>query len=182
MNQLTLSLARRLAAGLLGLTMASGLAMAQGVDNPLEGIEPTRTVSLDDGTEAYVYEATVIQAVGNRVTVRFADGGRHTYNVPSNFRFNIDGRMVPTRQLQRDDQLRVYAKFHPEADHEIVEVDESGAAPVVMASAVAEPTADPEPTAAMLPSTASPLPFIGLFGLFCTALGGLGLAIRRRFA
>mgnify|MGYP001813601551 FL=1 len=176
MRASTLSFARRLAACLIGLTLVSGATLAQVSENVVFPGKPDRVVDLGEGREIHVYDATVLRAAGNRLTVRFTHGETYTYDVPSDFRFKIDGRNVRTRDLNRGDTVTAYVTVHETAHHAIHHVDESGPAPVVIS------TATPEPVADMLPSTASPLPLIGLLGALFTALGGLGFAIRRRLA
>ena len=175
MKRALMQLTRAGAAVLVGLTLVSGVAMAQTGSNVVFPAEPDRTITLENGREVHVYNATVLNARGNRLTVRFDNGERFSYTVPADYRFNIDGRMVRTRDLRRGDSLTAYVTVHQTAHHEIHHIDESGPTPVVVASAVAEP-------ADMLPATASPLPLIGLLGALFAGLGGLGLAIRRRFA
>lgn len=168
-------IARGLAVAFAGLVLASGSALAQGVpqDTPFPSV-PDEVIDLGNDRKINVYKATVVSARGNRLTVRFDHGERFTYDVPPDFRFDIDGRKVRTRDLNRGDRVSAYVTVHDNADHEIHHVEEAAGATTVIASSTPEPVAD------SLPSTASPLPLIGLLGALSLGLGGLGFAVRRR--
>ena len=166
----------KLGACLLGLSLASGAALAQMPQNLVFPAEPDRTIDLGNDREIHVYNATVLRASGNRLTVRYDHGERYTYNVPPSYRFEMDGRKVHTRDLNRGDKLTAYVTVHNTSHHAIHHIEESGGSVSVLN------TITPEPVADMLPATASPLPLIGLLGAISLGLGGLGLAIRRRLA
>ena len=161
---------------LLGLSLASGAALAQTSQQDYFPFEPDRTIELGDDREINVYSATVVSARGNRLTVRYENGERYTYDVPTDYRFEIDGRKVRTRDLRRGDVLTAYVTVHNEAHHALHNIDESGGSVTVLN------TVTPEPMADMLPATASPMPLIGLLGAISLGLGGLGFAMRRRLA
>jgi hypothetical protein len=168
--------ARGLAIAAAGLLLASGNALAQiSQDTPFPSV-PDRTIDLGGDRQINVYKATVMSARGNRLTVRFDHGERFTYDVPPDYRFEIDGRKVRTRDLNRGDVLTAYVTVSNEADHEIHHVEESGGTATVIASTTPEPVTD------SLPTTASPLPLIGLLGALSLGLGGLGFAVRRRLS
>jgi hypothetical protein len=139
---------------------------------------PEETIALPDGRTVEVYKATVQHVSGNRVTVRFPSGERHTYDVAPDFRFNIGGREVRARDLQRGDELTANIVRHPTANHELVvveEVEDTGGYQVVE-------TVTPEPVADTLPTTASFMPLVGLLGALCATSGALGFGLRRRIA
>jgi hypothetical protein len=186
MHNFLISLLRRAIAGLSGLVLASGFAFAQ-TQVPADiqfPDSPSRVITMEDGSELDVYNARVVRTRGSQLTVRFGDSSEeYRYSVPYDFRFNIDGRRVGVRDLGEGDTLNVYVKREPGAEPMFYEVDESGAAPVVGAS-VAATAAPQEETqqVAMLPSTASPVPLVGLFGVLLLALGGIGFAVSRRLS
>ncbi len=170
--------ARGLAVAFAGLLLAGGNALAQvPQDTPLPAVAD-EVIDLGNGRSIHVYKATVQSARGNRLTVRFDDGERFTYDVPPDFRFDIDGRKVRTRDLNRGDRINAYVTMHETAPHEIHHVERSGGSVTVISSDTPEPVADRD----MLPSTASPLPLIGLLGALSLGLGGLGFAVRRRLS
>lgn len=45
-------------------------------------VEPVEVMQIDADTRVEVYEGTVDRVRGNRVTMRFPHGERHTYTVP----------------------------------------------------------------------------------------------------
>lgn len=164
------------AAALLLGTLGSSTASAQG-SGLVFPTEPEEIITLPDDRRVEVYKATVERVRGNRLTVRFPHGERHTYEVPSDFRFKVDGRDVSVRQLRRGEELTAYVTLHEDDGHEIHHIPEpAAAAPVVRNTVRAQPMPDP----VELPGTASPLPLIGLLGALSLGLGGLGFALRRR--
>jgi hypothetical protein len=186
MQKFLFSLIGRTAAAAAGLALAAGIAVAQTqVSGDINLPDtPDRVISTADGAELNVYAARVVRTRGSQLTVRFGDSSEeYRYSVPADFRFNIDGRRVGVRDLGEGDTLNVYVRQAPGEEPMFYEVDESGAAPVVGAATAATtaPMEEPQQTA-MLPSTASPLPLIGLLGAVFVSLGGLGFAIRRRMS
>ena len=170
------AIALRLCSCVLGLSLAGGVALAQTAADLAFPIQPDRTISLDGDREVHVYKGTVERVVGGRLTIRYPHGERHTYTVPSDFRFDINGRKVPARSLRRGDELTAYVTVHDTADHEIHHVEESAGTAEVISSVTPEAVAD------MLPMTASPLPLLGLLGAISMGLGAFGLFLRRRLA
>jgi hypothetical protein len=167
------SVTHLVSAALLTVLFASGSAMAQLNEGDVVFPEPPdETINLGDGRTLYKYSATVVSARGNRLTVRYPHGTTYTYDVSPEFRVEIDGRKLRVRELQRGDTLTAYVTAHETADHEIVYYEPT-------TQSVVE-TDTPEPIADTLPTTASPLPLIGLLGALGVSLGGLGLALRRR--
>ena len=171
------SLTHLVSAALLGALFASGSAIAQYNEGDVVFPEPPdETIELGDGRTLYKYTATVVRARGNSLTVRYPHGTTYTYEVGDNFRVEIDGRKLRVRELQRGDELTAYVTAHEasDADHEIVYYEPTTSSVVS--------TYTPEPIAESLPTTASPLPLIGLLGALSVSLGGLGLALRRRLS
>ncbi len=77
------------------------VSMTAGAQEPVFPVAPEDTITLADGRTVEVYKATVQHVSGNRLTVRFPGGERRTYTVPAERRFNIGGREVRARDLQR---------------------------------------------------------------------------------
>lgn len=138
-------------------------------------VDPEETITLANGDTVEVYKATVLSAHGNRLTVRFPHGVRHTYQVPSDYMFELDGRKVHTRNLSRGDQLTAYVTHHATHGHQIhfVEETDSGSHEIVS-------SAQPEPVADALPSTASAQPLLALLGVASLGLAFLFFGVRRR--
>ncbi len=162
----------------LSMAALATVSMTAGAQEPVFPVAPEETITLADGRTVEVYKATVQHVSGNRLTVSFPDGERHTYTVPAERRFSIDGREVRARDLRRGDELTAYVTKTATADHELVvieEVEESGGYEIVQAVA-------PEPVTDTLPATASVMPLIGLLGALSAGLGALGYALRRNLA
>ena len=143
--------------------------------NPIFLDSPVETITQDDGSVVEVYSAVVQNVRGNRVTVRFPNGQRHTYNPPRDFKFDVNGEMKGVQDMVRGQTLRAYVTRHPEAGHSLVQVDNSNADMPVYT-----PVVQPEPMTDELPATASNLPLTGLLGGLLLALGAIGFGIRRR--
>jgi hypothetical protein len=164
--------------GLVSLTLLFAALLTSPVhaqQNPVFPGSPVETITQPDGSVVEVYSAVVESVRGNRVTVRFPSGERHTYSPPADFRFEVDGQMLRTSQLQRRQTLRAYVTRHPERGHSLVQIEDTSAATPVYV-----PVVQPEPEADMLPATASNLPLAGLLGGALVALGAFGFGIRRR--
>jgi hypothetical protein len=169
------SVTHLVSAALLGMLFASGSAMAQYNEGDVVFPEPPdETIELGDGRTLYKYTATVVRARGNSLTVRYPHGTTYTYETGDDFRVEIDGRKLRVRELQRGDELTAYVTASDTRDHEIVYYEPTTSSVVT--------TYTPEPIAETLPTTASPLPLIGLLGALGISLGGLGLALRRRLS
>jgi hypothetical protein len=137
----------------------------------------TEVVEKDGKMYAHI-NAEYIRRSGDRVELRFKDGqgGYHDetiwVDVPEGQRIKIGGRSITFRQLQRGDELDIYL---PPDRWQIATADtheEFVAAPVTTYEIVDEPD---DMSGSYLPSTASPLPLIGLLGVLFTSLGA-GLA------
>lgn len=184
------SLLRQAGVVLAGLFFACGAAMAQTqVPADINFPEtPARVITAADGSELNVYEANVVRTRGSQLTVRYGDSREeYRYSIPADFRFNMDGRRVGVRDLGEGDTLNVYVKHEPDSGSMFYEYDESASGAAAMGASTAAvaapaPQEEPQQQMAMLPSTASPLPLIGLLGALFVSLGGLGFAVRRRLS
>jgi len=189
MHNPLISILQRAFAGLSGLLLASSFAFAQTqVPADLNFPDtPSRTITAADGSELSVYEANVVRTRGSQLTVRYGDSREeYRYSVPADFRFNMDGRSVGVRDLGEGDKLNVYVK-HEDSGSMFYEYDESASGAAAMGAstaAVAAPAPQEEAPqqVAMLPSTASPLPLVGVLGALFVSLGGIGFAVRRRLS
>ena len=135
-----------------------------------------------DGSEYVKMAAEVQRAHPNgAVTLRFQhpDGsyGPTTYVKPQRDRMEVEvgGRMTNVVDLNRGQDIRLYVASDRWA---FAQVPEDPTVQVITVAFVEEPIAAPAP----MPTTASPLPLIGLLGgLFVTFGAGL-TAIRRRLS
>ncbi len=137
-----------------------------------------------DGRPYAQFKAIIERVRGNTVYARFRlrDGGRtdtYRFDMPADARVNIGGRSYRYRDLNRGQEVNVYL---PEGDWEVhipqTEVFETAApTEVIVIRPVYE---EPASSGSMLPSTASPLPLIGMLGGLFTGLGMVLFGIRRR--
>jgi hypothetical protein len=138
-----------------------------------------------DGEMYAHFTAEFVRRSGNQVELRFKNdsGGYHDetlwVDVPDGQRVKINGRNLYVRQLERGDELDIYL---PSDRWEVAQYDtheEFAAAPAVATYEIVDEPDDAG--SSYLPSTASPLPLIGLLGGLFTSLGaGLAwLRIRR---
>jgi hypothetical protein len=140
----------------------------------------------------------VWHASGNNVILTLPSGENKQYKVPDGTKFNIDGQQKTVFDLRKG--MNVSATVVTTSPEVVVSqkrsvtgtapppppptptplvgvllIEEPAPAPKAVAAAQA-----PEPAPASLPKTASPLPLVGLLGVFLTA-AGFGLrALRRR--
>jgi RNase P/RNase MRP subunit p29 len=116
------------------------------------------------------------------VILTLADGSNQQFKIPKNQKFNVDGQMVDAWGLKKG--MKISATRIVEAPEVVVserrKVTGSSPAPAVAAAPPPPPPpADvpilvavleaPAPAPTELPKTASPLPLIGLLGLFSLA-------------
>ena len=126
-----------------------------------------------------VYNMEVIKVTGQKLTVRIDGMGRRTFQVPKDFKFYIEGRPVGVARLGPRQKLTAYIVRTPTglalADAGPVRADPPATPPKtpIVAAAVAEPVA------AMLPSTGSLLPLIGLSGFAALLVAGFSRRLRR---
>jgi hypothetical protein len=141
-------------------------------------------VERSDGQYAH-FQARITRVRGNTVEAQFKhpDGtyGRTvSFEPPADARVRIEGRTYRYRDLTRDQPLDVYVppqqwgfavQSEPEVDFADVE------------EVTIVPLADAQPAGgSALPSTASPIPLLGLLGGLFIGLGAFVSAVRRRFA
>ena len=132
-------------------------------------------------TEIKRIAGEVVEVRSNLLTLRADDGsGRSAYRIPRGASISVAGVQTRLQDLQPGQKIRIYYRetetgrvivLSPPEETEIVTVIEEVAPP---------PPPAPEPPPAMLPSTASALPLLGLLGLGFVGLGGGVAAWRRR--
>jgi hypothetical protein len=140
-----------------------------------------------------IKDGEVVKVSGSSLITREKDG-YHTYVVPKDFRFQVEGSEKTIHELSPG--MKLNATIVTTSTHMTTEVERgkvAGAAPPtpvpVAAAPAPAPTAAPAPAPApvaeaapakkKLPKTASPIPFLGLLGGLSFA-AGVGLrAIRR---
>ncbi len=155
----------------------------------LERFPNIRNACLDvinkDGQTFAVVRASLVRVTPRRMIVRVSlpDGTQSNpmgINFNSNERVNIEGRMVPVRNLAVGQVLSAYINV---MDPGIAMASESEG-PVVFTPMTAEPEPEPVAEAAApapeMPKTATRLPLVGTFGLFLLAVGAAIAFLRRR--
>jgi hypothetical protein len=167
---------------------------------PLSNLVPGQKVMLERTTTTTVVPSSKVVTVRDaevmNVTARtlvYRDGGdNRSVIVPSDFKFKVDGRVVGIDGLRPG--MRLTATIIDESAGSSSTVTSLGAtstAPTALAPAHAPaPAAKPAPPARapapapelpkVLPSTASPIPLIGLLGSALVAIGFGVSRIRRR--
>lgn len=163
---------RKTVAAILGgiLVMAWGVVAAQ----QAEVVTVTQT-------EVKRIAGEVVEVRSNLLTLRADDGsGRAAYRIPRGASISVAGVQTRLQDLQPGQKIRIYYRetetgrvivLSPPEETEIVTIVEEVAPP--------PPPPAPEPPPAMLPSTASIMPLLGLLGVGFMALGG-GVAVWRR--
>lgn len=133
-----------------------------------------------------VVRASLVRVSQRRmvVRVRLPDGTQSDplgINVNTNERVNIEGRMVPIRNLAVGQEISAYINVNDPG----IAVASEEAGPVEFTPITAEPEPEPVAEAAApapeMPKTATHLPLIGTLGLFLLAAGA-GIAFLRRRA
>ena len=129
-------------------------------------------VDRDGGTYAKLTAKVVAQTgSGTHFRFRHADGNlgpSHRSNMPKTFQTMLDGKPVKVKDLAVRQEINIYVS------------DEYWALPVVEVAAAAPPPPppppppepEPEPEPEVLPTTASSLPLLALFGSMFLLLGG----------
>jgi hypothetical protein len=133
-------------------------------------------------TEVKRIAGEVVEVRSNLLTLRADDGsGRAAYRIPRGASISVAGVQTRLQDLQPGQKIRIYYRetetgrvivLSPPEETEVVTIVEE----VEMEPA---PPPAPEPPPAMLPSTASIMPLLGLLGVGFMALGG-GVAVWRR--
>jgi hypothetical protein len=133
-----------------------------------------------------VVRANLLRVTARRMTVRvqLPDGTQTDpmgINFNSNERVNVDGRMVPVRDLGTGQTISAYVNVNDPG----IAVASEATGPVEFTPITAEPEPEPVAEAAApapeMPKTATRLPLVGTLGLFLLAAGA-GIALLRRRA
>lgn len=141
-----------------------------------------------DGQNFAVVRANLVRVTPRRMTVRvqLPDGTQSDtmgINVASNARVNIEGRMVPVRDLAVGQTISAYINVNDPG----IAVASEDTGPVEFTPIAAEPEPEPAPVAEAaapapeMPKTATGLPLAGTIGLLLLAVGA-GIAFLRRRA
>lgn len=145
-----------------------------------------QSVEERNGKKYVRFEGTVRSASASELDVNFKGGGRVQMDPPEGTKIYMNGKQIPVSDLRRGDRLTFYvpedrmtAQFYP--DEQLANTQESQAVNVPIAAAE-QATEDEESNqmAAMLPSTASELPWLGLSSLLMLAIAGTLRRFRRR--
>lgn len=133
-------------------------------------------VDRDGGTYAKMSARIVAQtASGTRVRIKHSDGSEgptHKSNMAKNFETRIAGKDIRLKDLAVRQEMNVYI------GEEYWSRPPVAVAPVAVAAAAPPPppppapAPEPEPEPEMLPTTASSLPLVALFGSLFLILGG----------
>jgi len=174
------------------------------VDQLRPGTKLTQTITTVTQPEnvevTKIQRATVWHVDGNDVVLTHENGERQAYHVPDWFQFERGGQMVTARQLRKGD---VVTKTVVSTERRLVSQTTEGAvagastapprqavAPAAVPAPAPKPAARPATTTrpapaqvaqaapAALPTTASPLPLIGILGVVGLA-GGIGIRLIR---
>lgn len=141
-----------------------------------------------NGEQFAHYNAEIQRVSGNNVKVKFnlPDGSKtqtFAFDMPADARVEVQGRKYRYRDLGRGSDIDIYVP--PDRWEVHIPHDEDFATSSAVAVATPMAVADDdmgEETVAMLPSTASPLPLIGLLGALFTGMGALLVGVRRRLS
>ena len=135
-------------------------------------------VDRDGGTFAKMTAKVVAQTgSGTHLRYRHADGDlgpSHKSNAPSNFVTHLQGTAVKVKDLAVRQDINIYVGKEYWSGP-VVEVAAAAAAVVAAAAPPPPPPApepEPEPEPEVLPTTASSLPLLALFGSLFLLLGG----------
>jgi hypothetical protein len=131
-------------------------------------------VDRDGGTYAKLTAKVVAQtSSGTHVRYRHADGElgpSHKSNAPQNFETMLSGKSVKVKDLAVRQDINIYISDKYWAPP-VVEVAEAAPPPPPPPPPPA-PEPEPEPEPEVLPTTASSLPLLALFGSMFLLLGG----------
>lgn len=131
-------------------------------------------------TEVKRIAGEVVNVRSNLLTLRADDGsGRSSYRIPRGASISVAGVQTRMQDLQPGQKIRIYYR-ETETGRVIVLSPPEETEVVTVVEEVAPPPPAPEPPPAMLPSTASTLPLLGLLGMGFVGLGGGIAAWRRR--
>ena len=125
--------------------------------------------------------ADVVRVAGRTVTldIKTRDGSsiRQSFRPAAEFRVLLGGTRTRVRDLVRGQEIRMYL---PNDRWEVAQIEEIDV-PVITTPLVAPEPEPDEDVAAALPSTASPLPLVGLGAMVFLVLGAGLTSTRRRF-
>jgi len=133
-------------------------------------------VDRDGGTYVKLTARVVSQlAGGTRIRFLHSDGefgAAHKANLPRDFQTMIGGKSIALADLAPTQEMNVYISnaYWTVPMAEVAEVMEEAVAPPPPPPPAPEPEPEPEPE--MLPTTASSLPLLALFGSLFLVLGG----------
>ena len=130
-------------------------------------------VDRDGGTYAKLTARVVAQtSSGTHIRYRHADGDlgpSHKSNAPANFVTHLQGNDVKVKDLAVRQDINIYVG-NDYWSLPVVEVAEAAPPPPPPPPPAPEPEPEPEPE--VLPTTASSLPLLALFGSLFLLLGG----------
>jgi len=138
-------------------------------------------VERNGGTFAKITARIIAQTTsGPRVRIKHSDGTEgptHKSNLSKNFLTQMDGKAVKLKDLAVRQEMNVYVGERYWSRPAVEVAKAAVAAPVAAAVAAAPPPPPPpapapEPEPQMLPTTASSLPLLALFGVLFLVLGG----------
>jgi hypothetical protein len=137
-----------------------------------------------EGNQYVKLSAKVVSANSRTIALRYQrqDGSYikevfRSKALPSDFRINIQGRKVRPSSLKRGQELNTYVMLGGEI---ATLMSDEPLAVAVASSTGADIDFDEAPAA--MPTTASIIPMLGLFGVFSLAMGGLVRIYRKRVA
>ena len=138
-----------------------------------------------EGNQYVKLSGKVVSANSRSIALRWkrADGSYidnvfRTKTLDSDFRVNVDGRKMRAGSLRRGQELNTYIMLG--GDIAALMSDEPIAEAVANATTTSSMAFEEAPAA--MPTTASILPMLGLFGVFSIAMGGLVRIYRKRVA
>ena len=125
------------------------------------------------------FTARVVAQTGSSTHLRFrhADGElgpSNRYNPGKDFQTGVEGKTVEISDIMVRSEFNMYipAAYWSVPSAEVAEVMEEPAAPPPPPPPPPAPAPEPEPEPEMLPTTASSLPLLALFGSLFLVLGG----------
>ncbi len=143
-----------------------------------------QSVEERNGKKYVRFDGTVRSASASELDINFRGGGRVQMQPPAGTQIYMNGKQIPVSDLRRGDRLTFYvpedrmtAQFYP--DEQLANTQESQAVSMPIAAAEQATPEDSEDRMAMLPSTASPLPWLALSSLLLLGVAGALRLLRR---
>jgi hypothetical protein len=132
-------------------------------------------VDRDGGTYAKM-TATVVAQAGSGTHLRFRHqdgdlGPSHKSNMPRDFELNIGGKSIELKDLANRQEMNIYVSDVYWAEPVVEVAAAAAAAPPPPPPPPPAPEPEPEPEPEVLPTTASSLPLLALFGSLFLLLG-----------